>query len=183
MLRERDKTILKLTPVEKPWGPDYLRFGMNLSSDFRTESPYNLRALYRKTWINAYGGGVARRRCSWAATRRSPRSSTSRSTTASAFFVRPFASVSPRRLGLYFDGDRLAEYRLRDTRAGFDLGVNLDVYGQASVGWLERTCAPRSIPGRRSCPDSTLRFGGATAKLALDTQDFAFFPTRGYRWT
>ena len=56
VLKERDKTILKLVPLEKPWGPDYLRFGLNLATDFRSESSFNLRALYRKTWINGYGG-------------------------------------------------------------------------------------------------------------------------------
>ena len=46
VVRERDRTILRITPVEKPWGPDYLRFGLGLASDFRSESSYNLRALY-----------------------------------------------------------------------------------------------------------------------------------------
>lgn len=55
VMRERDRTILRVTPVEKPWGPDYLRFGFNMSSDFRSESRFNLRALYRSTWLNALG--------------------------------------------------------------------------------------------------------------------------------
>jgi NTE family protein len=56
VMKERDKTILRITPVEKPWGPNYLRFGLNLSSDFRSESSYNFRTLYRRTWVNSYGG-------------------------------------------------------------------------------------------------------------------------------
>lgn len=55
VLKERDKTILRITPIEKGWGPDYLRFGMNIESDFRSEAPYNLRGVYRKTWLNSYG--------------------------------------------------------------------------------------------------------------------------------
>jgi NTE family protein len=38
LIREREKTILKVTPVEKAWGPDYLRFGANFESDFRSEA-------------------------------------------------------------------------------------------------------------------------------------------------
>ena len=48
--------MLRIMPVEKAWGPDYLRFGVNLASDFRSESDYNLRALYRRTWLNKLGG-------------------------------------------------------------------------------------------------------------------------------
>jgi NTE family protein len=56
VVRERDRTILRITPVEKPWGPNYLRFGLNLASDFRSESTYNCRALCRSTWMNRLGG-------------------------------------------------------------------------------------------------------------------------------
>jgi NTE family protein len=56
VVRERDKTILRITPIEKPWGPHYLRFGLNLASDFRSEATYNLRMLYRSTWMNPVGG-------------------------------------------------------------------------------------------------------------------------------
>ena len=180
VLRERDKTVLRLAPIEKPWGPDYLRFGLNLSSDFSRDSPFNLRALYRKTWINTKGA-------EWLATLQLG----SDQALATEFyqpiddrqraFVRPYASVSLGKAGLFFDGDRLAEYRLRDTRAGLDLGANLGVYGQASVGWLERHLRSTLDTGPAVLPESSFRFGGAMARLVLDTQDFAFFPTRGYR--
>jgi len=96
-------------------------------------------------------------------------------------FLRPFASVGLAKTGLFFEGDRIAEYRLRDTRAGVDLGANLGAYGQASVGWLERHLRSTRDTGPTILPDATFRFGGATARLALDTQDYAFFPTRGFR--
>ena len=56
MVSEREKRILQVTPVEKPLGPDYLRFGLNLYSDFRSDATYNVRALYRQTWLNKLGG-------------------------------------------------------------------------------------------------------------------------------
>ena len=180
VLRERDRVILKLTPVEKPWGPDYLRFGVNLSSDFQSGSSYNLRALYRRTWVNSIGA-------EWLTAVQmgseqligtefyQPFDDRQR------FFVRPFASVGLSKVGLYVDGDRLAEYRLRDTRAGVDLGVNLAEYGRANVGWLGRNLRSTLDTGPTVLPNVSLSYGGPTAALALDTQDFAFFPTRGYR--
>jgi NTE family protein len=179
VLKERDKTILKLTPIEKSWGPDYLRFGINLSSDFRSESPYNLRALYRKTWMNAYGG-------EWLVTGQMGSAQAIGTEFYQPldfrqhFFVRPFVGSKQEKVGLYFEGDRLAEYRTREDRAGVDLGVNLDVYGQAHVGWLERRLKATLDTGDPVFPDSKGEVGGARASLALDTKDFAFFPTKGY---
>ncbi len=179
VLRERDKTILKLTPLEKSWGPNYLRFGLNLASDFRSESPYNIRALYQKTWMNAYGG-------EWL-TSAQLGSNQGIGTEfyqpldyRQFFFVRPYASIQQQKVGLYFDGDRLAEYRVREGRVGVDLGANLGVYGQARAGYQERSLRSTLDTGPSVLPDAKEQVGGVTANLALDTQDFAFFPTRGY---
>jgi len=179
VLTERDKTILKLTPLEKSWGPDYLRFGINLSSDFRSESPYNLRALYRKTWINAFGAEfltVAQLGSNQGLAMEFYQPLDYRQ----RYFVRPYVGVEQQKVGLYFEGDRLAEYLTRESRAGVDLGVNLDVYGQAKVGYLERRLRATLETGDPVFPDSKSQVGGLAASIALDTQDYAFFPTRGY---
>jgi NTE family protein len=179
VLKERDKTILKLTPLEKAWGPDYLRFGVNFASDLRSESPYNIRALYQKTWLNAFGA-------EWltAAQLGSDQSINTELYQPldyrQHFFVRPYASVGQSKVGLYFDGDRLAEYRVREGRVGLDLGTNLGVYGQASAGYRERRLRSTLDTGPPVLPNADERVGGVTARVALDTQDFAFFPTKGY---
>ncbi len=124
VMRERDRTILRVTPVEKPWGPDYLRFGFNLSSDFRSESRYNLRALYRRTWLDPLGA-------EWllAAQIGSEQSIATDFyqplDRRHVFFVRPFASAGLRKVPLYFEGDRLAVYRVQENRAGLEGGVNI----------------------------------------------------------
>ena len=180
VLHERDKTILRLTPFEKPWGPDYLRFGLNLGYDFRVESAYNLRALYRKTWINANGA-------EWLTTFQMG-SNGSVSTEfyqpldyRQRFFVEPQVAYNQRKAGLFFDGNRLADYRLREGRLEVDVGANLGLYGQARLGWLERRLLTTLETGPPVFPNTTTRVGGAAASVALDTQDFAFFPTRGYK--
>ena len=45
-----------ITPREKDWGPDYLRFGLGLESDFQGDNAFNLLVQYRKTWLNRLGG-------------------------------------------------------------------------------------------------------------------------------
>ena len=45
-----------IEPREKSWGPDYLRFGLGLASDFQGDNQFNLLVQYRKTWLNRLGG-------------------------------------------------------------------------------------------------------------------------------
>ena len=163
VLRERDKTILQVTPVEKAWGPDYLRFGLNIYSDFRDTS-FNFRALYRRTWLNALGG-------EWLTLLQIG----SQQTIAADFyqpldarqtwFVQPFASVSGEDVSVYFDGDRIAEYRARLAQGGAFAGANLGVNAQAKVGWVERKLQSSVETGSPVFPDVNLRTGGPLASV------------------
>ena len=180
VVRERDKTILRITPVEKPWGPDYLRFGFGLASDFRAESDYNFRVLYRRTWMNSYGA-------EWL----SGVQIGSEQAINTEFYqpldqrhwsyVRLFASAGLRKRPLFFGGDRLAVYRLQENRAGVETGVNIGVHGQASVGWVERSLGSVLDTGPHALPNATEQVGGPTATIAIDTYDQPFFPSRGFK--
>jgi NTE family protein len=180
VVSERDRTILRITPVEKPWGPNYLRFGLNLSSDFRSESSYNFRTLYRRTWVNRYGGefllgGQIGSEQELNTEFYQPMDLRHR------FFTRSYASTGLRKVPLYDQGDRLAIYRVQDSRAGLEGGVNLGVQGQASAGWVERRIGAVLDTGPDSFFNSTQFLGGVTANLSLDTYDQPFFPTRGMK--
>jgi NTE family protein len=179
VLTERDKTILRVTPVEKAWGPDYLRFGINLSSDFH-DADFNLRALYRRTWLNYLGG-------EWL-TVLQVGSSHKLATEfyqpldrRARWFVNPYISVEGGKTGIYVNGARVADYESRGWNAGVDAGANLGVIGQARIGWQERKTRAQVETGPPALPDVDLRAGGPRAKLNIDTYDFAFFPTRGYK--
>ena len=50
------RNVLRIAPVEKAWGPDYLRLAITLNSTLSQGSTYSLRAGYQKTWLNALGG-------------------------------------------------------------------------------------------------------------------------------
>ena len=180
VVRERDRTILRITPVEKPWGPDYLRFGMNLTTDFRSDSTYNVRALLRRTWLNSLGGEwlVAGQIGSdqFIATEFMQPLATNQ-----LLFVRPFASTGLRKLPLYFNGDRVAIYRVQDNRAGLELGANIGVSGQVHGGWVERRLGAVLDTGPDAFLNLTERVGGPIAGVAFDTYDQPFFPTRGLK--
>ncbi len=180
VVKERDKTILRIVPVEKPWGPNYLRFGLNLASDFRSESAYNFRALYRRTWVDSYGGEFLF----------GGQIGSEQNVTTEFYqpldlrhltFVRPYAGTGLRKVPIYDGGDRQAVYRVQDTRGGIEAGINLGIYGQASAGWVERRVGAVLDTGPNSFFNLTQVLGGATVNLAIDTYDQPFFPTRGMR--
>jgi NTE family protein len=176
----RDRTVLRVTPVEKPWGPGYLRFGLNLASDFRSESDYNLRALYRRTWVNRYGaefllGGQIGSEQNLAAEFFQPLDM------RHIFFVRPYARTGLAKMPIYQGVDRIAVYRVQDTRGGLAAGANLGLDGQVSLGWVERRLGSVLDTGPDSFLNLTQTLGGPTAAFALDTYDEPFFPRHGLR--
>jgi NTE family protein len=180
VVRERDKTILRITPVEKPWGPSYVRFGLGLASDFRAESEYNFRALYRRTWMNPLGA-------EWLTTAQigseqgintefyQPLDRTHVS------YLRFFASAGLRKLPIFVNGDRLAVYRIQENRVGAEAGMNLGASGRASVGWVERSLGSVLDTGPNAFLNASERVGGPTATISIDTYDQPFFPTRGLK--
>ena len=50
------RNVLRLFPVEKSWGPDYLRMALRLDSNLSQGSTYLLRLGYQRTWLNTLGG-------------------------------------------------------------------------------------------------------------------------------
>ncbi len=180
VVRERDRTVLRLTPVEKPWGPNYLLFGLGLTSDFRSESSYNLRALFRSTWMNSLGA-------EWLLGTQLG----SEQNLYTEFyqpldrrhltFVRAHAIAGLRKTPFFENNERVAIYRIQENNAGLDAGMNLGVYGQASVGWIERSMGAVLDTGPSTIANRSLHVGGATARVAVDTYDQPFFPTRGFR--
>src|SRR5262249_32328659 len=53
IIEEPGRRVLAVDAVEKSWGPNYLRFGLGLSSDLKGENFFNLLATYRQTWLNS----------------------------------------------------------------------------------------------------------------------------------
>jgi NTE family protein len=56
VLEKTDGTTLVVRATEKSWGPNYLRFGINLEDDFEGESNYSLAVRFTRTEINKKGG-------------------------------------------------------------------------------------------------------------------------------
>ncbi len=145
VVNERDKTILRVTPVEKNLGPDYLRFGLNMYSDFRGDSSFNVRALHRRTWINPLGGELVLG-AQVGSTQALLAEFYQPLETRQIFFVRAAMGATSTDTPLYAAQDQVAKYRVYSTKGELDAGRE-----HGSVGTSQDRLARRELT--RQCRD------------------------------
>ncbi|MDH4053237.1 MAG: patatin-like phospholipase family protein [Rubrivivax sp.] len=182
-LEERGRRVLAVDAVEKSWGPDYLRFGIGLSSDLGGDAYFNLLASYRKTWLNSLGA-------EWRTDAQIGRTSSLMTefyqplSASGTFFVAPRLSFERRTTDVYGGGDeRIAIYRTNSTLAGLDVGVNYRRYGMLRLGVLGGQLTPTLDTGPPILAPGVGRVseGAFTARLLLDQLDSVTFPRAGWR--
>lgn len=179
LTRERDRNILRVTPVEKSWGPDYLRFGLGLETNFGTGSTYLLRAAYHKTWANALGaevliGGEIGNKTRIAIDYYQPLEAQQR------YFIEPVLSYERQNVYVFENDQKLAELDVYEVTGGVALGLRIGNLGSARVGWEQsRKWADTSI-GSVLIPSYKVTYGGTFAALDLDRMDRIYQPRNGW---
>jgi len=181
VLREGRRTVLRVLPLEKSWGPDYLRFGVQLESSLSQGSTYGLRAAYQKTWINRLGGELL------ASADLGSRSGAGLEwyqplTADRRWFVQTTADYHSERTDYFLGSQRIAEYSTARSLAELAAGVNLDLFGQWRLGWRESRTSNALETGvdTYSLVGSTPRSGGWFAGADIDRFDRLYFPRRGW---
>ena len=182
LLTSRDRNILRITPYEKPWGPDYMRFGVNFDSNFKQSADYTLRAAYDKTWLNRLGGQLLGtvemgRSSSLGLEWYQPLEEKQR------YFLDSRFSLSRETMGIYLDDKKLADYRMDKRTAALGLGVNIGVLGQVRAGlrkhWLESDLST-GVPSSIFPSKFDVTYSGQYVALDLDQMDRLYFPTSGW---
>lgn len=171
--------VLELDARRNSWGPNYVRFGLNLEDDFNGNSSYNAAARF----VLADIGPLA---AEWvwdlqigsqpkvATELYIPFGDTAR------WFTTPSARFELRNVPLLDAGERRAEYRLRTTEYGIDLGRELGNWGEWRTGLRRVTGHSRLRVGDPQLPatdDFDVRefFG----RFSYDELDNRNFPRRG----
>ncbi|WP_374411695.1 patatin-like phospholipase family protein [Hydrogenophaga sp.] len=175
---------------DNDWGPNYLRMGLDLRTDFEGQSGFNLRLSHNRRWLNNSGA-------EWR-----NRLQLGENTAASTELYQPLGQqgdqfvsahvgIGNRRVDLYGTSGQAAVVTRSDLNIGVDFGWPLGLLGhlgEARLGlvssWHRTT--PELIGGELSgldprvltqrWNDSGVRFG-----LVSDQLDYANFPTSGHR--
>lgn len=179
VLTQRERNLLRVMPIEKSWGPDYVRVALHLDADTSKGSSFGLRTAYHKTLINELGGeligsvdvGNVNR---LAGDYYQPLDPEQR------YFVEASGGVQQTSVNVFQDKQRIAEYRIRESALRASGGINVGLLGQIRLGWLERHRRADLDTGQPSLPNGDARFGGLQATLDFDQMNRMYFPTRGW---
>jgi NTE family protein len=179
LLTQRDRRILRITPVEKSWGPDYLRLALNLDSTLNQGSSYSLRAAYQQTWINRLGGELLASaeigsRTALEGQWYQPLEPTQR------WFGQMDLTLASNPRDLYVDDQRLASFDVYRAGVELSLGMNLRLLGQWRAGVVMAAGRATVSTGPHLLDSNTDYTSGGKISLDLDQQDRLYFPTSGW---
>lgn len=175
--------------IPKPWGPNYLRFGVSLEDNFEGDSDFNLGLRYTRTALNEHGA-------EWRNDLRLGGSPLIASEfylpfqSAAPFFVAPRVAWGQRDLKLFESGVGRSQYRLSEGSVSLVAGKEFGRAAELRIG-LTRGSGEGRL--RLGPPDMTLgdRFsfdsGEVFAQFQIDTLDRISFPSKGtlaaVKWT
>ncbi len=179
LVREGDRNVLRIMPIEKSWGPDYMRLGLNLNSSLSGGSSFSVRTAYQKTWLNSLGAELLL-------------AAELGSNTgvgidfyqpldpAQRYFVDAAASVRRESAALFKDDLRISEYRNNVVRVDLSAGMNIGLVGQARLGWREERQEVKIETGLPLLPTDPLRTSGLLATVELDQKNQLYISTSGW---
>ncbi|HET6488840.1 MAG TPA: patatin-like phospholipase family protein, partial [Syntrophales bacterium] len=177
LVKKDGKETILVEGVEKPWGPDYLKFGLGFATDMSTPVRFNIAASYRKTWLNRYGAEW-RTDAQLGYTKGLYTEFFQPVGVTAGSFVAPWAGVAASPVNYYFDGTYLGQYGVVKTRGGLDLGIQGKV-GMIRLGFYQGYVSANSEFGLLQLPDFNRRQGGFMGRFAIDQLDDADFPREG----
>jgi NTE family protein len=172
--------VMVIMPREKDWGPDYLRFGLGIATDFQGENIFNVLVQYRKTWLNKLGG-------EWLTEAQVGQNAhlftqfIQPVDERGRYFVAPYAYIGQSTRGVFIGEDRVAEYEAREGRIGLDAGAILGTWGEARAGAVWRRVEAKVDTGPPALPEVNENTAGPRALLFIDQFNHAWFPRDGYR--
>jgi NTE family protein len=169
---------------EKPWGPNFMHFGLQITSDGDGTTELELLLNLTNTRLNARGG-------EW---RNDLLLGKSRSVFSEfyqpldfrgKFFVAPGLAIENRRPTFWEDGQAIADLDVQLNTAYIDFGYQFDVYGEMRLG-VERAAGDVRLETGALPPDALEGFdptdidiGGIRFQSITDRLDSVTFPRKG----
>jgi NTE family protein len=176
--QEQGQSGVVVSLKEKPWGPNYLQFGLRFSTNFANDNRLDLRLGFLHTPANRFGA-------EWRTVLgfgEEPRLVTELYQPlglGSAYFVLPRVSFTADRFNLREGEQITSENRVREYGVSLALGREFGVWGQATVGLSRSRGDVDTRIGVPSVPQGSFDNGEGFVRLIIDTLDDINFPTSG----
>lgn len=180
---DRDgQRVLVITPREKPWGPGYLRFGLQLGTDFNEDTGFNILGSYRRGWVNRLGGEL---RADFSlGTNTGLRGELYQPVMlGKGLFVAPGFVVGQRSANLFIGDLAFARYRVQQLSGELDVGWTFGPYAELRLGVDRGVYSYTPSIAVPFAPEAELQSGGIHAGIAVDRLDSVSFPRKGYYLT
>ena len=173
-----DQTILTINVIKKSWGPNYIRFGLNLESNFEGSSIHNAAASITSTPLNSYGG-------EWR-TELQVGSDQFISTEfyqpldqAQNYFTSSKATYSELHFARYQNGEQLSDYKSSSATINFSVGRNFSNTVQLSAGLVKGEGDTDLLIGSRPATELDFNIGARYVNFVYDKLDSVNFPKHG----
>ena len=178
VVHEGDQTNLIIKTIQKDWGPNYLRFGMNLESDLQGSNNYNIASSITVTPINRLGG-------EWR-TEIQLGSDQELSTEfyqpldrRLRYFIKPSLAYSSTHVQQYESGKQVADYVVSTSTALITAGRNLGNWGVVQIGMSTGSGKSTQRIGEQANTSSDYEIGSWSVGLSHDQLDSLNFPKNG----
>jgi NTE family protein len=169
---------LEVRARRKSWGPNYVRFGLDLQDDFQGNTRYNAAARFLLSEVNTLGaesltdvqiGSDPRVFSEFYQPLDAERT----------WFVAPSARIALRDLPIYLNDGEVADYRDREVEADFDIGRTLGNWGEIRAGLHRTNGSTRVRLGDPSLVEGSYNDGEFFLKFSFDQLDNVHFPRTG----
>ena len=169
---------LTLMPRRKPWGPNYLQFGLGLEDDFAGRNHYRLGLAFTATELNPTGAEL-----------RAEAFIGDRPTLTMEFyqplgmrgdwFVEPSTGWRSFRRAEYVDDERIADFQISQTGLGLAAGRAFGTTSEARIDLFRAWGQSKRLVGDPNIRSRDADSGWLSLSLRHDTLDNLYFPRTG----
>ena len=173
-----EESGLEVRARRKSWGPNYLRFGLNLEDDFQGNSRYNAAARFVLTEINELGAEL-RTDVQIGSDPKIVGEFYQPLNASRTWFLAPSARIEARDLRIFAKNIEVADFRDREAEADVDIGRNLGNWGEIRAGLHRINGATRVRFGDPALVEPLYNNGEYFFKFSYDRLDNIHFPREG----